>query len=96
MTEFNSSLLIGTLGLVFVVLSFFFGRNSASRQEGKQDGTILTELGYLKSSMDAIIRRLDKQDERDRDYISRLTCVEQKIEQLYRKSAPPHENGSGG
>lgn len=81
MQEYTLSITIALIGIALSVATFFYGRTSASRQDGKQDGTILSELGYLKSNTDDIKRRLDKQDERDRDYISRLTCVEQKIEQ---------------
>lgn len=92
MTGINSSIVISVLGLVFVILSFFFGRSSAARQDGKQDGTILSELGYIKSSMETILRRLDKQDERDREYISRLTCVEQKIELMYHRNVSSNDS----
>jgi len=90
-TEFFKILAI--VGLILTVISFYAGRKTASRQEGVQDGTILTELGYLKSSMDDIKRRLDRQDDRDRDYVSRLTCVEESAKSAHKRIDQLHREG---
>jgi hypothetical protein len=85
MDSLSINIIIGLAGAILAIVTFVFGRTTASREDGKQDGTILSELGYLKSSTDDIKRRLDKQDERDRDYISRLTCVEESTKQAHRR-----------
>jgi len=74
--EININLIIAFIGIAVSVAAFIYGRSTAARQDGKQDGTILSELGYLKANTDEIKRRIDKQDERDRDYISRMAAVE--------------------
>jgi hypothetical protein len=70
---------IAIIGVIFTILSFAIGRNTASKNEGKTDGTILSELGYLKSSTDEIKLKLTRNDERDRDYALRLAIVEECI-----------------
>ena len=77
--------MIAIIGIVFTILSFAIGRNTASKTEGKADGTITSDLGYLKSSVDAIGRRLDLADARDRDYIMRLTIVEQSAKSAHNR-----------
>lgn len=79
------SIIIAVMGFLLAVITFFIGRLSAAKSDGRQDGTILTELGYLRSNTDEIKRRLDKQDERDREYISRLTAVEQSAKQAHKR-----------
>ena len=85
MTPININLIIAIAGLLVSAITFYAGRQTATRQDGKQDGTILSELGYLKANTDDIKRRLDKQDERDRDYISRLTCVEESAKSAHKR-----------
>lgn len=68
--------IIAVIGAFLAMVTFMIGRSTASKNDGKQDGQILTELGYLKSDTNEIKRRLDKADERDREYIGRLTKVE--------------------
>lgn len=79
------NIIIALIGVILTIAAFVYGRQSASHADGKQDGTILSELGYLKSNTDDIKRRLDKQDERDRDYISRLTCVEESAKSAHKR-----------
>lgn len=78
-------MLITVCGLVLSVATFFIGRASAIRKDGQSDGQILTELGYLKSNTDAIMKRLDKQDERDREYVERLAAVESSAKQAHKR-----------
>lgn len=77
--------LIGFIGVIVSVAAFFYGRSTAIRTEGKQDGTILSELGYLKSGTDDIKRRLDRQDDRDRETIGRLTTVEESTKSAHKR-----------
>lgn len=79
------NIIIALIGIILSIAAFVYGRTSASHADGKQDGTILSELGYLKSNTDDIKRRLDKQDERDRDYITRLTAVEASAKQAHKR-----------
>ncbi len=72
-------------GLAVSVAGFFVGRFAANRSSGKQDGTILSELGYLKSNTDEIKSRLDRQDERLFAFVERLTAVESSSKQAHKR-----------
>ncbi|MEA4920622.1 MAG: hypothetical protein VB078_06870 [Clostridiaceae bacterium] len=53
--------------------------------EGKQAGTMLTEIGYIKSGVDDIKRKQDKQDERHVEIITRLTACESSTKQAHHR-----------
>lgn len=74
-----TSWIIAGAGLLLSILTYIAGWKTKQRDEGQEAGQILSELGYLKSNTDEIKRRLDKQDERDREYISRLTALESRV-----------------
>lgn len=77
--------IIGTAGILLSILTYVAGWKTRQHKEGQETGQILSELGYLKSNTDEIKRRLDKQDERDREYISRLTSLESRLDIMERQ-----------
>ena len=68
--------IIGVLGTILGgVLSYAaFHRNSES--EGKEAGTMLTEIGYIKGGIDRIERKQDAQDARYISMAERMSAVE--------------------
>jgi predicted nuclease with TOPRIM domain len=79
------NIIIAGAGLLLSALTFVWGRITAAKNNGKESGQIMSELGYLRSNTDEIKRRLDKQDERDREYISRLTAVEESAKSAHKR-----------
>ena len=85
MAELES--LLGVLGAVAAILFGWaaFQRNSRQdlRAKGKDDGAILTEIGYIKAGVDDI--KLEQRDQRahNESFAARLTAVEGMV----------HENG---
>lgn len=80
------------LGMIGTVCAIVFGYSTYKRNrkaddtlEGKSSGTILTEIGYIKSGVDDIKRKQDKQDERHVEIISRVTAVEQSAKQAHHR-----------
>ena len=51
--------MLSAVSVVLGIAGFFIGRLSASKADGKQDGVILTEIGYLKSGVDDIKRKIE-------------------------------------
>lgn len=72
--------IIGVLGTILGgVLSYAaFHRNSKkdSESEGKEAGTMLTEIGYIKGGIDRIERKQDAQDARYIGMAERMSAVE--------------------
>ena len=52
---------ITLIGLAVSVGTFFIGRLTAAKTEGKNSGEVLTELGYIKSGIDDIKRKQEQQ-----------------------------------
>lgn len=56
-------IIVGIAGFVFGGVTFFRNKKSDDAAGGKKDGIVLTELGYIKSGVDDIKRKQEKQDE---------------------------------
>ena len=79
----QENVITAAAGLLCTVAGFFFGLfgykrslKSDSAVEGRRDGAILTEIGYLKGGIDDIKRELKENDKR---YVELLIRV-QKLE----------------
>ena len=84
--------------IVGVLLSYAaFARNSKKDSEasGKESGTVLTEIGYIKGGVDRIER---KQDERYLKMAERVTAVESSAKQAHKRidRLEGHENRQFG
>ncbi len=64
------------LGAVLSYAAFFRNSKNDSKAEGKADGTILTEIGYIKSGVDRIERRQEKQEEQYVNMAERVVKLE--------------------
>lgn len=72
-------------GAVLTYLAFSRNKRKDDQQDGRQTGVILTEVGYIKNSVDSINRKLDQQDERNLEFMSRLTAVEESSKQAHKR-----------
>lgn len=57
--------------------AFFAGKLTAAKNTGKQDGVLLTELGYIKKGIDDMNRKMEQLDRRYLDLEKRVTAVEE-------------------
>ena len=80
---------IGACGTVCAIIFGYqaYKRNGKSdnRDEGKKDGVVLTELGYIKSGVDDIKRKQEKQDDSIREVVERLSSVESSAKQAHQR-----------
>ena len=83
------SAIIGVLGTVLGgILSYAaFFRNSKkdSESEGKEAGTILTELGYIKGGIDDLKSENREQRKTNTEIISRLAAVESSTKSAHKR-----------
>lgn len=77
---------LGTGCAIFFGLAAF-RRNSKSDDaaEGKKDGVLLTEIGYVKAGIDDIKRKQEKEDDRHVQVVARLTAVEASAKQAHHR-----------
>ena len=76
----------GTIcAIVFGYLAFRRNNKNDDTAEGKKDGVLLTEIGYIKSGVDDIKRKQEKEDERHIEVVSRLSAVEASAKQAHHR-----------
>jgi archaellum component FlaC len=87
-----TDILFSVLGAIFGVGGIFFGIVTALRnkktddtKEAKEDGIVLTELGYIKKGIDGIEQRLEKQENQYIDVVRHLTAVEESTKQAHKR-----------
>lgn len=78
-------IIVGIGGFIFGLVTFFRNKKSDDAQEGRKDGTILTELGYIKSGVDDIKRKQEKQDDQNLVFAERLSSVEASAKQAHKR-----------
>lgn len=73
------------LGAVLGYVAFLRNAKSDSKADGKQDGTILTELGYIKGGIDEIKAEQREQRKTNTEVLSRLASVESSVKSAHHR-----------
>ena len=76
---------IAIVGCLLAVLTFFIGRLSASKQEGREAGQMFSEMGYLKSGIDDIKAEIKEQRKTYDTLQTRVTIVERDLKTVFNK-----------
>ena len=75
--------------IVFGYAAFNRNRKKDDTEEGAQGAVIVSELGYIKSSLDDIKRKQERSDEKQAEQhlsvITRLTAVEASAKQAHKR-----------
>lgn len=86
MIEYVSIALVCSLiGGIIGYASFLRNRTKEDKSAGKQDGTILTEIGYIKGGIDDIKSEQREQRKTNTEVITRLTAVEASSKQAHHR-----------
>ena len=78
------TVLISIIGVALSVGTFFVGRTTASKADGKQEGQILTELGYIKSGVDDMKRKMENMEKSYHNLEGRVARLEERVN-IYHK-----------
>lgn len=88
----NWELFVAVISVVAAIAGVVYGATTYSRnkkkdnaEDGKESGVILTELGYIKSGVDDLKRKQDKQDEQTMQLLRGLTAVEESAKQAHKR-----------
>ena len=79
------STIFGIGGLIFGIISAVRNKKTDDTKEAKEDGIILTELGYIKSGVDDIKHKQEEQDKQNIDFVRHLTAVEESAKQAHKR-----------
>lgn len=71
------SILIAVCGCALSVGTFFVGRMTAAKTSGQEYGVMLTEIGYIKSGVDDMKKKMEQSDKRYIDLAERVTAIEE-------------------
>ena len=66
------------------------------KDEGKNEGVMLSEIGYIKSSIDRIEKSLNHLEERYTDLSNRLVKVEESTKNAHKRITELHDEIKGG
>lgn len=83
MEQLNDLTPMASLLITFLV--FYAGRMSASKNEGKQEGTVLVEIGHLQAQVEGLSDKMDRQETHYTEVIARLTAVEESAKQAHHR-----------
>lgn len=78
------TVLIAVIGCTVSVAAFFIGRVTAAKTSGQEYGVMLTEIGYIKSGVDDMKKKMEQSDKRYIDMEKRLSKVEEAMK-IYHK-----------
>lgn len=73
------------LGLLLSYLAFWRNSKKDTKDDGKETGTILTELGYIKGGIDDLKSENREQRKTNVEFVSRLTAVESSAKQAHHR-----------
>lgn len=71
-----------TISIISVVIAFLsYKRNviKEHKQLSKEEGSFLSDIGYIKACVDRMEKKISNVDERYRDLLQRLTKVEENL-----------------
>lgn len=84
MVEYVSIALLCTIvGGVIGILSFSRNKTKDDKSEGRQNGQMLTELGYIKSGIDDIKTEQREQRKINTEHATKLAAVEASAKQAH-------------
>ncbi len=86
----------GVAGIVYGAAQYLRGRHVDDEAGGRAQGTVLTELGYIKSGVDDIKRKQERQDEQNMRVVARLTAVEASAAEAHKRLDRIEESAERG
>jgi len=79
-------MVLAVIGGLLSAATFFLGRTTAAKNIGQEWGVILTEIGYIKSGVDDMKKKMEQSDSRYLELAERVTALEE-IVKIFHKEA---------
>lgn len=81
--------LVGVLAsvssIVFAYLAFKRGEKHDQKTDGKTEGVMFSDIGYIKACVDRVEKNLNKVDERYRNVAERLAKLEESVSNVTKR-----------
>ncbi len=78
-------IIIAVCGCAISVATFFIGRMTSAKNSGQEYGVMLTEIGYIKSGVDDMKKKMEQSDRRYIDLAERVTSLEEAVKIYHHK-----------
>lgn len=79
------ALVVGAAGIVFSFVTLLRNKKQDDANEGRESGTVLSDLGYIKAGVDEIKAEQKDQRKTNIELITRLTAVEESTKQAHKR-----------
>lgn len=79
------SIIAGLAAIAFGYAAFARNKKNDDTEEGKTTGSIMSELGYIKSGVDDVKRKQEKSDETIMGFLRDLTAVQESAKQAHKR-----------
>lgn len=79
------TMVAGIAGIVFGLVTLFRNKKADDNNEGRESGTVLPDLGYIKAGVDEIKAEQKDQRKTNLEFIARLTAVEESAKQAHKR-----------
>ena len=88
----NLTIIVSVIGIIGTLSSIYFAflackktNMQEQKVDGKTEGAMLSDIGYIKACVDRVEKNLNKVDERYRNIAERLARFEEGLENLKRR-----------
>lgn len=71
--------------IIFAILAFKRSEKQEHRNEGKNEGLMMSDIGYIKACVDRVEKNMTKVEERYRQVIERLVKVEESLQNVTKR-----------
>ena len=71
--------------IVFAYLALKRSNNESQKSDGKTEGVMFSDIGYIKACVDRVEKNLGKVEERDRNIAERLAKVEESVSNVTKR-----------
>lgn len=79
------SVIGGAAGVIFGIVTLFRNKRKDDEDGGKQQGIVLTELGYIKSSVDDVKKKQDRLDAQTVNFLRELSEVKESAKSAHKR-----------
>jgi archaellum component FlaC len=79
------SLMASLSSIAFAYLAFKRSDKAEHKTDGKTEGVMFSDIGYIKACVDRVEKNLTKVDERDRNIAERLAKVEESVRNVTKR-----------
>lgn len=78
--------------IIFAYLAFRSKDKQEQKTDGKTEGVMFSDIGYIKACVDRVEKNLNKVDERYRDILERLAKVEESVSNVTKRVDEIYKN----